>query len=151
MKKAQRGRTGRNTRGRRGLWFRAGTFAVVLVALAGVIYALWPKSPKAAQRYDEKVTVSMAGFDPNVIQLRVGTAHALWLVNPDSPYHSDGGGVHQFAVPDLGIDLRVQPRSTAIVQIPAGVAPGKYRFYCDTCCGGKDNPSMNGVLQVTSA
>jgi len=33
------------------------------------------------------------------------------------------------------------------VTIPAA-APGEYAFYCDTCCGGKDNPAMQGILKI---
>jgi len=71
----------------------------------------------------------------------------LWLLNPDSPYHTDGGGIHGFTVPDLNIDVRVQPESNMLVEIPAS-APGEYDFYCDTCCGGSENPAMWGVLRV---
>ena len=27
-------------------------------------------------------------------------------------------------------------------------APGEYTFYCDICCGGRANPTMNGKLIV---
>jgi heme/copper-type cytochrome/quinol oxidase subunit 2 len=70
------------------------------------------------------------------------------LVNPDSPYHTDGGGVHQFASPALGIDVKVQPQREAVVTIPAAKA-GTYTFYCDICCGGKENPSMQGAIVVS--
>jgi heme/copper-type cytochrome/quinol oxidase subunit 2 len=55
---------------------------------------------------------------------------------------------HQFAVPDLGIDVKVQPRSSAVVTLPAAKA-GRYAFCYDTCCGGKDNPTMQGKLIVS--
>ena len=41
----------------------------------------------------------------------------------------------------------VQPETIAVVTIPAA-APGDYAFYCDTCCGGKENPTMQGVLKI---
>jgi heme/copper-type cytochrome/quinol oxidase subunit 2 len=27
-------------------------------------------------------------------------------------------------------------------------APGEYDIYCDTCCGGKESPTMHGTLLV---
>jgi heme/copper-type cytochrome/quinol oxidase subunit 2 len=64
--------------------------------------------------------------------------------------HSDGGGWHQLAIPELGLDEKVGPRSTMTFEVPASAAPGEYAFYCDICCGGKENPSMQGVLKVTA-
>lgn len=55
--------------------------------------------------------------------------------------------MHGFTVPGLGIDVQVPPRSTMEIDLPAP-APGEYLFYCDTCCGGKENPFMRGVLKV---
>jgi cytochrome c oxidase subunit 2 len=73
---------------------------------------------------------------------------SIRLVNPDSSMHTDGGGVHQLAIPELGIDVKVQPQSDTLLTIPA-VAPGRYAFYCDVCCGGKENPQMQGTLIVS--
>jgi cytochrome c oxidase subunit 2 len=69
------------------------------------------------------------------------------IVNPDSSHHSDGGGVHGFTIVKLGVDAKVQPETTQVVTIPPSAA-GEYAFYCDTCCGGKENPSMQGVLKL---
>ncbi|MFQ5880207.1 MAG: cupredoxin domain-containing protein [Dehalococcoidia bacterium] len=120
---------------------------VLVAAVGGVVYGLWPKPQEALGPYDQKVMVTMGGFNPNVIELPAGKPSTLWLVNPDSPYHIDGGGVHGFTVPDLGIDVRVKPRSNQLVEIPAA-KPGEYSFYCDTCCGGKESPAMQGVLRI---
>lgn len=46
------------------------------------------------------------------------------------------------------MDVRIPPRSrtaTTLRALPAGT----YEFYCDVCCGGKDNPAMRGILEVT--
>lgn len=96
---------------------------------------------------DEAITITMGGFTPNPLQIDANTTTTLRLDNPDSSHHTDGGGVHQFAVPALGIDILVQPRSSEVITIPATEA-GEYAFYCDTCCGGKENPSMQGTLVV---
>jgi cytochrome c biogenesis protein CcdA len=66
--------------------------------------------------------IDMGGFTPAELHIPTGRATTVRLVNPDSPYHSDGGGVHQFAVPDLGIDVKVQPRSSAVFTLVAPVS-----------------------------
>jgi cytochrome c oxidase subunit 2 len=123
--------------------------AVFLVIAALVIgAAVWLLRPPAATvRAEQDVTVTMAGFTPGDINVAANRVSTIRLVNPDSNMHTDGGGVHQLAIPDLGIDVKVQPRSEALVTIPA-VAPGRYAFYCDVCCGGKENPMMQGALIV---
>lgn len=120
---------------------------VVIVALVvgGAIWLLRP--PATSVQAEQEVIVTMAGFQPGDIRVPANTASTIRLVNPDSNMHTDGGGVHQLAIPDLGIDVKVQPESDALVSIPA-VAPGRYAFYCDVCCGGKENPMMQGTLIV---
>jgi plastocyanin len=92
--------------------------------------------------------MSMGGFQPAELHVAAGQATTVRLVNLDGPYHTDGGGVHQFASPALGIDVKVPPRSSATLTIPAS-ARGTYAFYCDVCCGGKENPSMQGTIVVS--
>jgi hypothetical protein len=98
---------------------------------------------------DQTVQINMGGFSSYVITTQAGQPLRLKLVNPDSQFHTDGGGWHQLVVPDLGVDARVAPRSQAVVEIPA-TTPGEYLFYCDICCGGKENPTMRGVLGVVA-
>lgn len=133
--------------GRRWFWARVGVLLVVVGAVGAAVYGLWPKPQEAPGPYDLKVTVTMAGFDPSVIELPVGQPSTLWLVNLDSQFHKDGSGVHGFVVPDLGIAVRVKPKSNLLVEIPAA-EPGEYPFYCETCCGGTENPDMQGVLRI---
>ena len=136
---------------RRGRRFRARVtiFAVLTVAaLAAACLLLWPRDTGAGPA-DRTVQVSMGGFSTPNIEARAGQPLRLRIVNPDTPYHSDGGGWHQLAIPALGVDARVAPRTDKVVEIPAA-APGEYAFYCDICCGGKENPSMQGVLRVTA-
>ena len=126
--------------------------AALLVGLAGAIVGtgVWlsrPTVPARSGDADFELVVTMGGFSPRQLHLRAGRPTRLRLVNPDSPYHADGGGVHGFTVPELGIDVRIPPRSTMELVLPAA-RPGEYLFYCDTCCGGKENPFMQGVLRV---
>ena len=69
------------------------------------------------------------------------------LTSTDNRYHPDGGGQHQWAVDELGLNLIAPPMgSNAITFTPD--SPGIYTFYCDVCCGGRDNPVMQGTLLV---
>jgi heme/copper-type cytochrome/quinol oxidase subunit 2 len=111
------------------------------------VFLVWPRTPTATAA--ERVTVDMAGFHPGTLSATAGQPVQLQIINPDSNMHSDGGGWHQLAIPDLGVDVKIAPRSDETIEIPAA-APGEYAFYCDVCCGGKDNPSMQGVLKVTA-
>ncbi len=133
----------------RGVWF--GLAALVVVGLAGVLAI----APMVADRSSSRsvpaageVLVSMAGFAPATLQARAGEDLALTFVNADSRFHTDGGGWHQFRIDALNVDVNIPPssRTTATLQdLPAGT----YEFYCDVCCGGKENPAMRGVLEVT--
>lgn len=120
------------------------SIAVLVVAAAFLL--LTPQRPAVAA--DQTVEVTMAGFQPGDITVAAGKPTTIRLVNPDSPYHSDGGGVHQFASPELSLDVKVQPRSETTFTL-AALQPGTYRFYCDVCCGGKENPSMQGTIVVS--
>ena len=154
---------------------RAVIFGVLALALVGAaVYTLWPKQrafiefgagaagvPVATDAMghpmappvpvtgsaDMSMRIDMGGFTPATLELAAGRATRLMLINPDNSMHSDGNGIHEFAVPKLGIDVKVPPQTNAIVTIPAA-EPGEYAFYCDTCCGGKENPSMQGVIKV---
>lgn len=125
----------------------------LFLALAGIVVLtvgllLWPRA-RSAGVADQTLQVTMGGFSPPVVTARAGEPLRLRLVNPDSPFHTDGGGWHQLAIPGLGVDARVAPRGDTLVAIPAPLA-GEYAFYCDICCGGKENPSMRGTLRVTA-
>jgi heme/copper-type cytochrome/quinol oxidase subunit 2 len=58
------------------------------------------------------------------------------------------GGVHTMIAPGLGLyeELPAESRSAVTWQVPN--APGTYDVYCDTCCGGKDSPTMHGTIVV---
>jgi cytochrome c oxidase subunit 2 len=129
---------------------RAAIFIVLALAVVGgAAYALWPKElgTTDANPVDVTLRIDMGGFTPPYLSAPAGRPLRLRIVNPDNSHHSDGGGVHGFTIVALGIDERVQPETTKVVTIPAA-SVGEYAFYCDTCCGGKENPSMQGVLTI---
>lgn len=156
-----------------GVGARAAIFGVLALALVGAaVYSVWPKErafieigpsptpgvvdamghaapPPVRGSADVTMRIDMSGFSPAQLTLQPSRAVRLMLVNPDNSMHSDGNGIHQFAVPKLGIDVKVPPLTNMVITLPAAEA-GDYPFYCDTCCGGKENPTMQGVLKVRS-
>lgn len=114
-----------------------------VLALAPVLDLRPAPPPPGAQA----VVISMAGFTPNRFTVVAGRPITLTIENPDSQFHTDGGGWHQFAIDDIKLDVRIAPHSTKTVTLPA-LSAGTYQFYCDICCGGRANPSMLGVLEV---
>ncbi len=100
-----------------------------------------------------KMTINMAGFEPNIIRAKAGQPVTINLINPDNSHHTDGGGVHNFMLteglarvaPD--VNITVLPESQKVFTFTP-TKPGEYHWYCDSCCGGKENPSMHGTLIV---
>ena len=127
---------------------RLGSFLVLAIAVIGLAAWQLRPAPSSGATADQTMQITMAGFDPPNLTVPANKTTTILLKNPDSAHHTDGGGIHEFAIPELGIDVKVQPESSGIATIPA-VAPGTYTFYCDTCCGGKENPSMRGKLVVS--
>ena len=98
------------------------------------------------------VQASMAGFTPSEIHVKAGAAVTLDFWTQDSPLHLRGG-VHTMISDELGLHEEL-PGATAAgtsrvqVAFRAPVTPGTYDIYCDTCCGGKDSPTMHGKVIV---
>lgn len=129
---------------------------IVTLVLVAVVYFLWPVfSPKASgitSSGNEEVVnlqAAMDGFDMPEIRVKVGDTVRVNLRSLDNSSHTDGGGQHQFAIPEFGVNIIAPPLSVASGTFIASKA-GTYTFYCDICCGGKANPTMNGKLIVES-
>jgi heme/copper-type cytochrome/quinol oxidase subunit 2 len=58
------------------------------------------------------------------------------------------GGVHTLVSDTLNVRFELPAQSRKTITITAPTAPGDYDFWCDSCCGGKDNPQMHGKLRV---
>ena len=135
-----------------GLGLRVAIFAVLALAVGGsAAYSLWPKELATADTapVDATMRIDMSGFTPPELTVRAGRPIRIRIINPDSGHHSDGGGIHGFTVPGLAVDARIPPETTQVVTILLP-KPGEFAFYCDTCCGGKENPAMQGVLTIKS-
>lgn len=122
--------------------------AIVVLGAAGylLLSGLSPNLPTSAPNTID-ISGSMGGFSSNVIRVRAGEEATIRLTSLDNQYHTDGGGQHQWAVDELGLNV-VAPAlgSESLTFTPE--QPGTYTFYCDICCGGRANPTMQGTLIV---
>ncbi len=118
------------------------------VAIALVVTRL--QGPGATDTAAVQVHASMGGFDPPALTVKAGQTVKVELSSMDTSMHSDGGGWHQFAIDALDINWKVGPLSSKVFEFTAPATAGKYSWYCDICCGGKENPSMQGKLTVTA-
>lgn len=93
------------------------------------------------------VQSSMAGFTPSDIRVKAGSTVTLDWWTDDAAMHLQGG-VHTMIAPELGLyeELPAEGRVAVTWQVPD--KPGTYDVYCETCCGGKDSPSMHGTIVV---
>jgi len=131
---------------------RANLFAVIVVAALGLSGwflkpVLFPPGPSAGSADVIDVTANMQGFDQKVIRVKAGAPVTIRLTSLDNRFHMDGGGKHQFAVDELGVNIIARPQSKASATFTPE-KPGRYDFYCDVCCGGRANPTMHGTLIV---
>ncbi len=117
-----------------GGWLAFGNFLTRPAAAAGTI----------------SVQSSMAGFTPSEIHVKAGATVTLDWWTEDAAMHLENG-VHTMISPDLGLDesLPAEGRRNVVWTVPD--KPGTYDVYCDSCCGGKDNPQMHGKIVVEAA
>jgi heme/copper-type cytochrome/quinol oxidase subunit 2 len=131
---------------------RSAIFAAIVIAVLVIAgYYLKdaffrpPPTPMAGNVID--VAASMSGFDKTEIRVKVSEPVTIRLTSLDNSHHTDGGGQHQWAVDELGVGIIAQPESSNYVTFTPDKA-GTYTFYCDICCGGRANPTMNGQIIV---
>ncbi len=93
--------------------------------------------------------ISMDGFDPKVITAKPGQVLTIDWWNTDGAVHLEGG-VHTMVSDTANIHESVAAESRKTITITAPTAPGDYDFWCDSCCGGKENEQMHGTLRVES-
>ena len=142
-------------RGARGLLSRPvrfTVFAVITLLVGGAAIGLIVsrlQGPGATDTAALQVHANMAGFDPPALTVKAGQVVKVELISMDTSMHGDGGGWHQLAIDALGIDWKVGPESGKVFEFTAPATAGTYSWYCDICCGGKANPSMQGTLTVT--
>jgi heme/copper-type cytochrome/quinol oxidase subunit 2 len=122
---------------------------LVVLGLSGYLlasaFARPDLQPLAGKVID--IDADMSGFSQSEVRLKVGEAVTVRLTSLDNSHHTDGGGKHQWAVDELGVNIVALPESSAYATFTP-TQPGQYTFYCDICCGGRANPSMQGTLIV---
>ena len=124
---------------------------IVIVIFSGAIYLTMSKSASLdpVDKDAIKMTITMAGFEPNIIRTKAGQAVTINLINPDNSHHTDGGGIHNFMLIAglANMNVTVQPESQKVFTFTP-TQSGEYHWYCDSCCGGRENPNMHGTLIV---
>jgi cytochrome c oxidase subunit II len=104
-----------------------------------------PPPPMAGNVID--IAADMGGFSMKEVRVTAGEEITVRLESLDNRFHTDGGGQHQWAVDELDLNIIAQPLSTNYATFTPD-NPGVYTFYCDICCGGRANPTMQGKLIV---
>jgi len=132
---------------------RATTFAVISALVLGaagylLFEAFWkPELPPMAGNVID-IAADMGGFNRKAVYVKAGERVTVRLRSLDNSHHTDGGGKHQWAVDELGVNIIAPPLGSSSRTFTPG-KPGTYTFYCDICCGGRANPTMSGRLVVT--
>jgi cytochrome c oxidase subunit II len=126
-------------------------FAVVVLLVLGaagylVAAAFSPKTPPPAANVID-VSADMGGFSRSEIRVKVGQPVTVRLTSLDNSSHTDGGGKHQWAVDEFKANVVAPALGSNMVTFTPTKA-GEYTFYCDICCGGRANPTMQGKLIV---
>ena len=147
--RAQRRREARQARLRK---VGFGGIAVAVLAVGGALafgdFFNRPGDGATAGAID--VQSSMAGCDPAEIRVTAGETVTLnWWTQDAAPHLT--GGVHTMVAPELGLDEALPAESTKAVTWTVPNTPGTFDVYCDSCCGGKDSPTMHGRIVVEPA
>lgn len=123
-------------------------FTIVVLSVAGLlIFNSFYKAPLKTANNVIDISADMGGFNLKEIRVKVGEPITIRLRSLDKPYHTDGGGKHQWAVDDFNVSIIAPSEGTATATFTPTKA-GTYTYYCDICCGGRANPSMVGKLIV---
>ncbi len=131
---------------------RAVAFAVIglgVLGLAGyfLVTAFARPALQAMAGNVIDVAADMGGFDMKLIRVKVGEPVTVRLTSLDNLHHTDGGGKHQWAVDELDVSIVAPPEGSNYATFTPTKA-GTYTYYCDICCGGRANPTMQGTLIV---
>jgi plastocyanin len=133
---------------------RVAAFAVVAFAiLGGGVYLAGSVFVGARDQTSVSgaisMRVSMDGFDPTTLEARPGQTLTLDWWNQDGAMHLTNG-VHTLVSDSLDVRFELAAQSRKTIELTAPMTPGDYDFWCDSCCGGKDNPEMHGTLHVSA-
>lgn len=131
---------------------RTVVFSIIVVGVLGLAgyylkSAFFRPAPPPMAGNVIDITGGMEGFDKTEIHVKAGQPVTVRLTSMDNSAHTDGGGKHQWAVDELNVSIIAPPLGTNYATFTPE-KPGTYTYYCDICCGGRANPSMQGTLVV---
>jgi plastocyanin len=127
-----------------------GAIVIAVIAVGGYLaFGDFLNRPAAAAGTID-LQSSMAGFSPSVIRVKAGSTVTLSWWTQDAAVHLQGG-VHTMVAPALGLNEQLPAESRRAVTWRVPNTPGTYDVYCESCCGGKDSPTMHGKIVVESA
>jgi heme/copper-type cytochrome/quinol oxidase subunit 2 len=92
------------------------------------------------------VEVGPSGFKPVAVVIPAGKPATLRVRNA-SLASAPGSAPHRFAIGELGIDVKLEPGQTTVINLMP-LQPATYHYICDICCGGGSAPAMQGALIV---
>ena len=122
------------------------TVIVLGLSVALLVSAFSPKTPPPAVNTID-ISADMGGFNMQEIRVKAGKPVTIRLTSLDNSHHTDGGGQHQWAVDEFGVSVVAPAEGTNFITFTPD-KPGMYTYYCDICCGGRANPTMQGKLIV---
>lgn len=122
------------------------TVIVLGVSVSLLVSAFSPNTPPPAANTID-ISADMGGFNMKEIRVKSGQPVTVRLTSLDGPHHTDGGGKHQWAVDEFSASVIAPAEGSNLVTFTPD-KPGTYTYYCDICCGGRANPTMQGKLVV---
>ena len=96
-------------------------------------------SDDAASARVIEMTVDNWAFSPAAITASMG--------EKVTPRVTGGEGIHSFAIPELNLNVRVEPGQTVNIELPTGTA-GTFAFMCRIPCG-EGHKDMKGTFTVS--
>ena len=146
--KTRKKRAARRARKKRSRVVAFVVITLFVLSAAGYLLAsaFSPKTPPPDAKIID-ISADMSGFSQKEVRAKAGEPATVRLTSLDNSHHTDGGGKHQWAVDELGVSVIAPPEGSAYATFTPD-QPGQYMFYCDICCGGRANPSMQGTLIV---
>lgn len=131
---------------------RSTIFAVIVIGVLGLSgyylkNAFFKPAPPPMAGNVIDIKGAMDGFDQKEMHVKVGQPVTVRLTSMDNSMHTDGGGKHQWAVDELGVSIIAPPEGSNYATFTP-TKPGTFVYFCDICCGGRANPTMNGTLVV---
>ncbi len=141
---AQRRRRARRIRS---IGYGAVVLGVLILAGALLVSAFFKPAPEPMAGNVIDIAADMSGFTLAEVRVRAGEPVTVRLSSRDNSHHTDGGGKHQWAVDELDLNIIAPPEASQYITFTPST-PGEYTFYCDICCGGRANPTMQGTLIV---